>query len=102
MQLKVKNFNVNNYMPRKFQEGGPVEAPAAEAPVEAAPEQGGNDPMMQIQAFQQGLETQDCQLLAQAAQAFLQAVGGGAEQAPAAPEGQPVYRQGGKLSRWID
>jgi len=28
--------------------------------------------------------------------------GGGAEAAPAAPEGeQPVYKKGGKLSKWV-
>jgi hypothetical protein len=28
--------------------------------------------------------------------------GGGAQEAPAAPEGQaPVYRKGGKFSKWV-
>jgi hypothetical protein len=26
---------------------------------------------------------------------------GGGQEAPAAPEGQPVYKMGGRLSRWI-
>ena len=94
---------------KKFQQGGPVDAPAegAEAPVsqeeapeEQAPEEGGQeDPMMQLaQLFTQGLQNQDCQMLAQGAQMFLQLVeqsqGGGAEE----PQGEPVFRKGGRLA----
>lgn len=94
---------------KKFQQGGPVGAPAegAEAPVsqeeapeEPAPEEGGQeDPMMQLaQLFAQGLQNQDCQMLAQGAQMFLQFVeqlqGGGAEK----PQGEPVFRKGGRLA----
>lgn len=100
MNIKIKNYQGI----QKFQEGGeiPADAPVEEAPAGAPAEEapvGGEDPMMQLaQAFQQGLQTQDCNLLAQAAQAFLQLIGGGApEEAP----GAPVYRRGGKLSRWI-
>ena len=94
---------------KKFQQGGPVGTPAdgAEAPVsqeeapeELAPEEGGQeDPMMQLaQLFAQGLQNQDCQMLAQGAQMFLQLVeqsqGGGAEE----PQGEPVFRKGGRLA----
>lgn len=93
---------------KKFQQGGPVGAPAegAEAPVsqeeapeEPAPEEGQEDPMMQLaQLFAQGLQNQDCQMLAQGAQMFLQLVeqaqGGGAEE----PQGEPVFRKGGRLA----
>lgn len=94
---------------KKFQQGGPVEAPAdgAEAPVsqeeapgEPAPEEEGQEnPMMQLaQVFAQGLQNQDCQMLAQGAQMFLQLVeqsqGGGAEE----PQGEPVFRRGGRLA----
>ena len=94
---------------KKFQQGGPVGAPAegAEAPVsqeeapeEPAPGEGGQeDPMMQLaQLFAQGLQNQDCQMLAQGAQMFLQLVeqlqGGGAEE----PQGEPVFRKGGRLA----
>lgn len=94
---------------KKFQQGGPVGAPAegAEAPVsqeeapeEPAPEEGGQeDPMMQLaQLFAQGLQNQDCQMLAQGAQMFLQLVeqsqSGGAEE----PQGEPVFRKGGRLA----
>lgn len=100
-------------IPRKFQEGGVVEAPQ-EAPVEqeatnepvAAEEQptGQEDPMMQIvQMFAEGLQKQDCQLLAQGAQMFLQLVQqsqqGGA--APQEEQGQPVFKKGGILVRRI-
>lgn len=94
---------------KKFQQGGPVGAPAEgteapvsqeEAPEEPAPEEGGQeDPMMQLaQLFVQGLQNQDCQMLAQGAQMFLQLVeqsqGGGAEE----PQGEPVFRKGGRLA----
>lgn len=94
---------------KKFQQGGPVGAPAegAEAPVsqeeapeEPAPEEGGQEnPMMQLaQLFAQGLQNQDCQMLAQGAQMFLQLVeqsqGGGAEE----PQGEPVFCKGGRLA----
>lgn len=94
---------------KKFQQGGPVDAPAegAEAPVsqeeapeEPAPEEEGQEnPMMQLaQLFAQGLQNQDCQMLAQGAQMFLQLVeqsqGGGTEE----PQGEPVFRKGGRLA----
>ena len=95
---------------KKFQQGGPVEAPAEgaeapmpqeEAPAEEAPaEGGGEDPMMQLaQIFTQGLQNQDCQALAQGAQMFLQLIeqsqGGGQ---PQEPQGEPVFRRGGILA----
>ena len=100
-------------IPRKFQEGGTVEVPQ-EAPVEQeaanqpATEEsqpaGQEDPMMQIiQMFTEGLQKQDCQLLAQGAQMFLQLVQqsqqGGA--APREEQGQPVFKKGGILVRRI-
>lgn len=98
---------------KKFQQGGPVDAPTdgTEAPVsqeetpeEPAPEEGGQEnPMMQLaQLFAQGLQNQDCQMLAQGAQMFLQLVeqsqGGGAEE----PQGEPVFRKGGRLAYRIN
>ena len=94
---------------KKFQQGGPVGAPAEgteapvsqeEAPEEPAPEEESQEnPMMQLaQLFAQGLQNQDCQMLAQGAQMFLQLVeqsqGGGAEE----PQGEPVFRKGGRLA----
>lgn len=99
MNFKVKDERFVKFM----QEGGvaPEAAPAEEAP--AAPEQGGSPEEQIIMACQQAVQTQDCQLAMQVCQAVLQMLGGGAPQeAPAAPEGQaPVYKKGGKLSKWI-
>lgn len=97
----------------KFQEGGavpPQEAPAgapeaggapAGAPAEA--EAGGQDPLMQlVQMSMQALQSQDCQAAMAVCQAFVQLAqqqGGGAEQPE--PQGEPVYKQGGKFARLI-
>lgn len=87
---------------KKFQMGGEVPAgtPApASAPVEAtAP--AGDDVLMQIaQLFAQGLQTGDCNLLAQGAEAFLMLLQQASAPAPmeAATQGQPVFKKGGKL-----
>ena len=61
---------------KKFQEGGAMPAegtPVEQTPEEGAPvEGGGEDPLMQLASvFQQGLQNQDCQMLAQGAQMFL-------------------------------
>lgn len=89
---------------RKYQQGGPVPAPQdpGMAP-QAQPEAQGGDPLMEIaQIFAQGLQTQNCEMLAQGAQAFLmllQQTQGGAEQAAPVgePQGEPVFKKGGKL-----
>lgn len=99
----------------KFQEGGaiPAEDPTmAETPMEGgegmpageAP-QGEQDPIMMLaQAAMQALQSQDCNMMAQVCQGFLQLVqqmqGGGG--APAEePQGEPVFRKGGVLTRRI-
>lgn len=84
---------------KKFQMGG--EMPAGAAPVEATPAASG-DPLMEIaQLFAQGLQTGDCNLLAQGAEAFLMLLQQASAPAPieAAPQGQPVFKKGGKLVR---
>lgn len=100
---------------RKFQQGGPM-GPAPEemgapvgpdaggAPMEGAagpgPEAGAGDPIMQIaQVAMQALQTQDCEAAMAVCQAFIQLLqqGGGGAPEEAAPEGEPVYRAGGKL-----
>ena len=86
---------------RKLQEGG--EIPAGAPAPEQAPEQGG-DPLEQIvMAAAQAVQTQDAQLALQVCQALVELAQGGSEQpAPVAPEGQaPVYKKGGKLSKWV-
>lgn len=98
MKFKVNDDRLVKYL----QEGGvsPEAAPAEAAP---APEQGGGSPEEQIiQAAAQAVQTQDANLALQVCQALVQMAGGGAQEAPAAPEGQqPVYKKGGKLSKWI-
>lgn len=104
MKLTIKNFDSNQYLPRKFQEGGavPTEEPVETqgAPVEEAPQ---GDPMQELlAACEQAVQSQDCSLAMQVCQALLQMAGGG-EATPQAPENQaPVYKAGGKLSRWVE
>ena len=90
---------------KKFQEGG-----AAPAPEAAAPQQGGEDPTaMLMQGAQQAVQNQDCQIAIQVCQMVLEMLGGGGapeqggapENAPVS-EGQPVYRRGGRLVRYIN
>ena len=90
---------------KKFQEGG-----AAPAPEAAAPQQGGEDPTaMLMQGAQQAVQNQDCQIAIQVCQMVLEMLGGGGapeqggapESAPVS-EGQPVYRRGGRLVRYIN
>ena len=102
-----------------FQAGGPMgpEGAPEQAPVEGAPAPeeagvtvegeepaGGEDPIMQIaQVAMQALQTQDCEAAMAVCEAFIQLIqqsqGGAPEEA--APEGEPVYRNGGVLSRRI-
>lgn len=91
---------------RKFQAGGPMPA-GAPAP---AP-QGSEDPTaMLMQAAQQAVQGQDCQMAMQVCQMLIEALGGGGspqeaapqEAAPAPAEGEPVYRRGGRLVRRIN
>lgn len=106
MEIRIRDNELNR-MITKFQEGGEMAPPEEQMPAEGgAPEGGapqGGDPMQQlVEMFVQGLQNQDCNLLAQAAQMFLQAVqgGGGGGEAPAPAPGEPVYKRGGRLVRW--
>lgn len=104
-------MNINFRNIPYFQEGGPMppqggQAEGAPAPEDqgAAPEQGGGDPIMQIaQAAAQALQSQDCNMAMQVCQAFIQLIqqsqGGAPEEQ--APQGEPVYRAGGRLVRRI-
>lgn len=77
-----------------MQEGGTVEPQA-----EAAPAQQEDPIMMLAQMAAQALQNNDGQMALQVCQGFLQLVqqmAGGAEQG--APQGEPVYRKGGKLA----
>lgn len=105
------NINLRNYQGvRRFQEGGPVEAAPEEemapeqAPMEEAPveEQGQQDPLMQIaQLAIQALQNQDCEAAMAVCQGFIQLIQQAQGSAETAPQGEPVYRAGGKLSRRI-
>lgn len=77
--------------------------PAAPEAAPAGP-QGGQDPIMQIaDIFVQALQSGDCNMLEQGAEMFIQlvsqAMGQGGPQGPVdqAPEGEPVFKKGGKL-----
>jgi hypothetical protein len=85
---------------KKFQMGGemPTNTPAP-APTEAAQ---ANDPLMEIaQIFMTGLQNGDCNLLAQGAEAFLMLLQQASAPAPmeAVPQGQPIFKKGGKVKR---
>lgn len=104
------NMKISNKIIAKLQEGGsmPAEQAGAGAGVApgqeagAAPEEGGGDPIMQIeQLSRQALETQDCQAALAVCEAFVSLVqGAGGAPAEAAPAGQPVFAKGGKLVRF--
>lgn len=88
---------------QRFQQGGSAPMPQDPAMAQQAQPQGGEDPLLQVaQLFMQGLQTQNCEMLAQGAQAFLmllqQAQGGGAEPV-GEPQGEPVFKKGGKLCK---
>lgn len=86
---------------KMFQEGGVAPmAPEGAAPTQ---DQGAQqDPLMQIaQMFAQGLQSQDCAMLSQGAQAFLQLVQQSGQGAPAEQTTQPVYAKGGKFKKRI-
>lgn len=99
--MKIQPKNV-----RRFQEGGPmpVEDPAMAQDVAMADQTDaqttGEDPIMMLtQMAMQALQAQDCNIAMQVCDGFVQLIQqaqGGAE-APA-PEGEPVYRKGGKLA----
>lgn len=101
--MKIKVFQMGGPM---GPEAAPEAAPAGGVPAPAeggAPEEGG-DPIMQIaQVAMQALETEDCEAAMAVCEAFIQLIqqsqGGAPEEA--APEGEPVYRNGGVLSRRI-
>lgn len=63
-----------------------------------APEQ---DPIMMIaDMFAQGLQNQDCGMLAQGAEMFLQMISqaqGGPAPVGEVPAGEPVFKKGGKM-----
>lgn len=82
---------------KKFQMGGPVDAPVEPAP---APEGGQGDPLMEVaQLAAQALQSQDCNAAMQVCQIFLQMVQQMQGQPKPEPAGEPVFRKGGVLVR---
>ena len=102
MNLNIRNYDESKYIP-KFQEGGqmmeeaPMEgAPVEEAPVEGAPG-GEGDPMMELMNLAaQAVQSNDCEAAMTVCQVLLQMV-----QGQEAPQEQPVFKMGGKLSRTL-
>lgn len=87
--MKIKKYQMGGEMP----ETAPAAAPAAQ-----------NDPLMEIaQLFSQGLQSGDCNLLAQGAEAFLMLLQQASAPAPVdqAPAGQPVFKKGGKMIKRV-
>lgn len=92
---------------KKFQQGGPVapeeEMPAEEMPAEGAPEAAPQDnPLIAlVEAAMQGLQSQDCQIMAQVCQGLLEIVRQMQEPAPQEATGEPVFKKGGVLLRRV-
>ena len=86
-----------------LQEGGTMEAPTEQsqaAPNAGAPAGGSEDPIMVLaQMAAQALQNNDGQMALQVCEGFLQLVQQMAGEAGAQePQGEPVYRKGGKLA----
>lgn len=102
-----------NFVPKqnrkigRFQQGGPVapeeEMPAEEMPAEGAPEVAPQDnPLIALaEAAMQGLQSQDCQIMAQVCQGLLEIVQQMQEPAPQEATGEPVFKKGGVLLRRV-
>lgn len=98
---------------KKFQQGGPVvpeepmmteEMPAGEMPTEevATEETQQENPLIVLaQAAIQGLQNQDCQMMAQVCQGLIQLVQQLMQPAPQEETGEPVFKKGGVLLRRI-
>ena len=90
---------------KKFQEGGPAPAPANQPmpaePQEGAPVEGGADQMLTQLAKMaaEALQSGDCNTALSVCEAFMQLIQQftQGQAGPEAPQGEPVYRKGGKL-----
>lgn len=92
---------------KRFQQGGPVAPeetmPAEEVPVEGASEEAPQEnPLIVLaEAAMRGLQTGDCQIMAQVCQGLLQIVQQMQEPAPQEATGEPVFKKGGVLLRRV-
>lgn len=85
---------------KKYQMGGEMPAQPTEATMAAPAEQSAQDPIMQIASMMaHALQTGDCNIAMQACEAFLMLLQQASAPAPmeAAPQGQPVFKKGGKI-----
>lgn len=101
MKFKTLKFQEGGAMPPQTAPMGAPEAGGAPAEAPAGPEAGGQDPLQQlVQMSMQALQSQDCQAAMAVCQAFVQLAqqqGAPAEE----PQGEPVYKKGGKFARLI-
>lgn len=83
---------------QKYQAGGPAPAPA---PMQDPNQGGGQDPLaMMMELAMAALQGQDCNAAMELANMVMQLVqSSGAPQGPVgeAPQGQPVFKRGGKM-----
>lgn len=100
MKITLKKFQVGGTLPSEEQVQEQVQE---QAPVEQQEQPiNDQDPIVVLtQVFTQGLQNQDCDLLAQGAQMFLEIVQQMQGGAPEEPQGEPVFRKGGILVRRI-
>lgn len=79
---------------KKYQEGGNVPAAPAAEPAQ--------DPIqMLVEMSAQAIQSQDCQMAMQVCQGLIavvqQAMGGGPAPVGQTPEGEPIFKKGGRL-----
>lgn len=93
---------------KRFQQGGPIgpeeEMPAEEIPAEGTPEAAPQyNPLIALaEAAMQGLQSQDCQIMAQVCQGLLEIVQQMQEPVPQEATGEPVFKKGGVLLRRVN
>ena len=98
MKIKLQKYQAGGEMAA----GAPAEDPTMAAGAPAPEAQGGNPEELLMQLAQvaaQALQNQDCEAAMAVCQGFIQMIqqmqGGGA------PEGEPVYKRGGKLVKRV-
>lgn len=101
--MRIMKFQEGGMAPEMAQQGMSPEAGApmdaqGGMPAEGAPQGGEQDPIMMLaQASAQALQEQNCELAMQVCQAFLQLIQEAQGGAEAAPQGEPVFKKGGRI-----